>query len=574
MRNLRLDGVSRRLGGAGVAAAAAVIAAGLLFPAGLAAQTLPTEALPGVVEKPAPGVPEGIEEEGVGVEGVVPKPEEIAGADEVVATLTSVNISGVKVLKKSTVQAVAEPYLNRPVTRGEIAQLKFDIARLYYDKGYILVRVVTPPQDLSDGSLDIVVYEATVGNLQVRQDNLLRPYVVNALTSRVKSGEVFRESTVESMVNDFNDLNNVDATLNLMPGSAVGTTDLVLNLDKVKEDEQRVSVDNYGSELTGDIVGTINLEKTNLLRLGEKLDLDFTATDEGTYTIQGAVKVPIGFRNVMFEARALHSEIEIGDRLEALNADGQTDIYDVGFSSRLINMRRQIAEVRIGFQARSHQSDIANVLDTDDNIRQVFGEGTYLARFPNLLLFGSLRLAQGVDILDASDKGKVNATRALGDPEVLLVQPLIFVNYRPIPKGELRVQASGQYASDTVLSSDLFILGGYGSARGFEPAETTGDSGVQFTVEYDHTLYSWNYRGSAWSALAGPFVDGGHVFNRQNGQVQDSTLVSAGFGAEITTDVSRVGDTKLRFDLAFPLGSYDSPQVNNQTVYLRFIQTF
>ena len=378
------------------------------------------------------------------------------------------------------------------------------------------------------------------------------------------------------MVNDFNDFNNVDASLNLRQGKAVGTTDLLLNVVRADEDEQSVAVDNYGSQVTGEIVGRVNLEKSNLLGVGEKFDLDATISEDRTWSVAGSVKLPVGFRNVMFDARVFHSSIDVGNRsdLDALELEGRTQIFEAAFSSRLINMRRQILQLRAGLQMREHQSTPDTLQNTDDDVRQVFLETSYLARFPDLFLFGSLRLAKGVDIFGASQKGEVDATIEEGDPEVFLVQPLIFANYRPVDNGELRMLATGQIASNRTLSSDLFSLGGYGSVRGFLPAETTGQAGVQFSVEYSHTVWSGEWQGAELKAAVGPFVDGGHVWNRTDAAVQDSTLVAAGLSAEVETGASTVGVTKLRFDWAHTLGGYESQEVDNNTFYLRLSQTF
>ncbi|NQU71702.1 MAG: BamA/TamA family outer membrane protein [Rhodospirillales bacterium] len=276
----------------------------------------------------------------------------------------------------------------------------------------------------------------------------------------------------------------------------------------------------------------------------------------------------------MFDTRFIQSEIEVGDRLAALNITGDTSIFDAALSSRIINMRSQIAQVRAGFQMRQHKSFLSDVLSTKDNVRQMFVEGSYLARLPNLLLFGSLRLAQGMDAFGASEKGRNLATRAEGDPEVLLMQPTLFANYRSSDNGQIRATVTGQLASNTTLSSDLFVIGGYGSIRGFEPAETTGEAGVQFSVEYTHKLWSGNMHGKAVTASAGTFVDGGHVWNRIDAQTQDDTLLSVGVGAEVEAALTKFGPTKLRLDYARTLGDYKSQEVSPNSVYVRLGQTF
>jgi len=49
------------------------------------------------------------------------------------------------------------------------------------------------------------------------------------------------------------------------------------------------------------------------------------------------------------------------------------------------------------------------------------------------------------------------------------------------------------------LSSDLFAIGGHGSVRGFDPAESTGEHGLSLSREYAHVFDSV----SGWSLEAG-----------------------------------------------------------------------
>jgi hemolysin activation/secretion protein len=348
----------------------------------------------------------------------------------------------------------------------------------------------------------------------------------------------------------------------------------LLNIVKADEEEQAISIDNYGSELTGDYVGTLNFEKSNYFNAGEKFDVDVIVSDNTTHSVQGTFSIPTGFSNVMFDTRYIQSNIEVGDRLDALGIQGETDIFDFAFSSKLINMRKQVLQLRTGLQMRQHESFLQDTLTTKDNIRQMFVEGSYLARLPNILIFTSMRVAAGLDIWGAAEKGESDATRAEGDPEVVLLQPTIFANIRTSDKGTLQATMTGQVASNVTLSSDLFVIGGYGSVRGFEPAETTGEAGWQASIEYSHEIWSGNMSGKAVTASAGPFFDGGHVWNRLDAQTSDNTLLSAGVGAEVQAALTKFGPTTLRLDVAFSLGDYESEQVETATVYLRLGQTF
>ena len=137
-------------------------------------------------------------------------------------------------------------------------------------------------------------------------------------------------------------------------------------------------------------------------------------------------------------------------------------------------------------------------------------------------------------------------------------------------KDYLQTVLLGQLASKTVLASDLFMLGGYGSVRGFQPAEETGESGLQFSMEYSHRFVT-NER---WDIRVGPFFDAGTVYNRIEGSSVDLQLYSLGIGIETKANLFKFGESKLRLDWAHPVGSYESPTVDDDTFYFRVSQNF
>ena len=141
--------------------------------------------------------------------------------------------SGNSVESTARLQKVVAPYLNRKLTRGDLAQLKYDITRLYYEDGYILVRVVTPPQDLTKGNLQIAIYEAKIEKIE-NNKGIVAQFIIDGITSEITPGTVFNESEVESMVRDIDDLPGVAAAVDLRPGSQLGTTDLDLALKQVE----------------------------------------------------------------------------------------------------------------------------------------------------------------------------------------------------------------------------------------------------------------------------------------------------------------------------------------------------
>lgn len=546
---------------------------GLLLPV-MSIHAADEQRLPGVVDRPVSEPPADIRRQPAEVAiPAAPKGEDVADPNqELMSNLSQVVFKGVTVLDESILQEAVAPFLGKPLSAAGLAELKYAVTRQFYDRGYVLVKAVTPPQDVSDGILEVAIYEAKIGEITVHDESgTVRPYLVEQMTKRVESGEVFREGPVESMVNDVNDLAGASATINLRPGQQIGTTDMALQVQPADDDVQRFYVDNYGSELTGEFVGTAQLQKSNLLGWGETFRFVGRKSDGDLWSVLFGATVPTGLRNIKMDLDFLHSENEIGDRLAALDASGETTYFGVGFTSAIINQRHRKLAVRAGFEYRDVESFLADVTESEDNIRQVYLEANYLWNWTRTVGYASLRLTQGVDIFGASSEGDALASR-IGDPQATRLQPLIYLGHSPTENGMIKAIFTGQWASDRLLASDLFVIGGYGSVRGFETGQELAEGGILMNLEYQHKVFQRD----VWSVLIGPFIDAGRVFSKTDNVTIDDTLASAGIGVEISTTPSlwNYGDSNLRFDWAHTLGDYDSPRVDDNSYYFRFTQTF
>ena len=531
---------------------------------------------PGVIDRPVPEVPLPPPATPLPPLGGTPQPESVPDANAPIPTIKQVVFAGNGVMSNDDLQPIVAPYLNRPLTRGDLAKMKYDIARAYYADGYILVRVVTPPnQDLSQGILHVTVYEAKIEKVEVGKDAAVIPFITGAITSEVKPGDVFNETDVESMVRDLDDLHGAKASVNLAPGSQVGTTDLDVKVEKTNDFNQYISVNNYGSKLTGEWLFNAGLQWGNLLGLGELYNFQFTHSNENLLTVSGGIQTPIGIKNVILDASYLYSNSDINGDLSALGSDGTTNQFKIGLSSALLNTAKQKITVRLGFDAGHYQSNILDgTPESDDKTRHVTLDGNYLLRLPNTTVYAALQLSQGVSAFDGSEQGDAMLSRA-GNPETFIIRPTLFARQNlwtigGLGQASIKALASGQYGADALVASDLFAIGGYGSVRGFQPAEETGDSGAQFSAELDQEVFVRQ----GWGISVGPWFDSGWVWNRLPGAATDNALYSFGLGGELHTDVTTLGDTALRLDWAHPIGSYNATNVSSNTFYLQLLQNF
>jgi hemolysin activation/secretion protein len=93
--------------------------------------------LPGVIDRPTPEVNLPPLPRPLPPLVGAPTPQTVPDANAPIPIITQVTFSGNTVESTARLQKVVAPYLNRKLTRGDLAQLKYDITRLYYEDGYI-----------------------------------------------------------------------------------------------------------------------------------------------------------------------------------------------------------------------------------------------------------------------------------------------------------------------------------------------------------------------------------------------------------------------------------------------------
>jgi len=154
----------------------------------------------------------------------------------------------------------------------------------------------------------------------------------------------------------------------------------------------------------------------------------------------------------------------------------------------------------------------------------------------------SVEASQGLNVLDATEEGSANLSRADGRSDFTKVTA--FVTRQQGLWGNFGLQASvgGQWSAQPLLSSEEFALGGTGFGRAYDFSEVTGDLGAAASIElrYGRNLgkpwldafqvYGFYDIGSVWNDVAG------------TGKTRDS-ISSAGVGTRLTVT------PKFRIDL-------------------------
>ncbi len=531
------------------------------------AQSLPESALPGVLQK-------NLEQMKLPEKAKTYAPEkQKAPQKEVLQTnqqlsveLKEIRLSGVTKLAQDELDPIIKPFIGKPLTEQMLSDIKYAIAFKYFDKGYILIKVFSPPQVVSDGILDLLVVEGRIGSVvapNIEQSGVSQTLIENRIKD-LPLDMVFNQDDVETIIADLDNLADLDARVRLSPGQEFGRTNLNILLSPAEDEVQSIYVNNHGSSLTGQLQAVADLQKTNLFGLGETLS--FTGNmSKGRDSQQYAfsAKLPTGYKGITADVSYRQSNQDIGWLFKTLRSRGESEIFEIAASKYLVNTARRSVNLRGGLTKRTHSSAIANVPDTKDDITQLFVEASYLKRRTNAVMYAQARLSRDIAIWGANDENDIDGTRA-GAQRALIFEPTVYYSQRLSNASSFNATVRGQIASHRLPSSNLFSVGGYGSVRGFEPSYASAEAGISATLEYKHMVYN---NGRAVVEVI-PFVDWAAIKSRVQGSTPDRHLKSVGLAAEATFRPSEYAkEITLRTDVATPIGDYQNSSFEGARLY-------
>jgi hemolysin activation/secretion protein len=156
----------------------------------------------------------------------VPQPEDVDSHG--VRTDAGVVISGGLVVPApSEFQSVVSPFIGRPLTRGRLNDLITAVIVHYRGHNHPIVDVIVPQQDISGGTVQVLVLESRVGTVTVAGNRHFSDKEIRG-NFRVRPGDRIMADAMRSDLEWANQNPFHTSDVVYQPGTAPGTTDIVL----------------------------------------------------------------------------------------------------------------------------------------------------------------------------------------------------------------------------------------------------------------------------------------------------------------------------------------------------------
>ncbi|NEQ31092.1 MAG: ShlB/FhaC/HecB family hemolysin secretion/activation protein [Leptolyngbya sp. SIO4C5] len=476
-----------------------------------------------------------------------------ASPDETRVEVTDIQVTGSTVFDQETLTAAIAPFENRSLTLAELQQAADAITALYLQEGYITSRAILPSQTVTDGTVQITVIEGRLADIQVEGTARLRRYVRDriALAGLQPLNQAELEDQLRLLRADPL-FDNIEASLRA--GEGPGESILIVRVDEAEALAVTLSADNYSPISVGQERVSANIRYRNPAGLGDELFTSaYLSSETGSEIYELGYRVPLNAMNGTLQLRFAPSNFKIIDEDSigfALNVRGSADVYEASFRQPLIRTPREELALSLGFRHRDGETLIADFIQQDSRVSVIqFGQD-YLRRDLSGAWALRSQFSFGIDAFDATTAdspepdsqffswlGQIQRVQRLGADHLLIIQ------------GDL------QLASDSLLGSEQFIVGGGQSVRGYSQNVRAGDGGFRFSVEDRITLQ--RDEGGNPRIQVAPFVDMGAVWNRfdETETTDDNFLLGTGVG--FIVNLTSQWDTRL--DFGVPLIELDDP---------------
>jgi hemolysin activation/secretion protein len=369
-------------------------------------------------------------------------------------------------------------------TVNQLQQVAAKLSDYYHSKGLLLAQVVVPAQEVHDGIVELRVLEGVLEAVKVEGNKHYRSSALKAPFQPLV-GKAFEQDPTDAALLRLTEDPGLSVFGVITPGEAVGTSDLVLRVQRETPVEANIGVDNFGNKLSGEDRLDIALRWNSPLGLGDRFDIyglrTQTAGDSAAHTTYGGVDYRIPFnadRSALGLSYSLN-DYAVGQSLDITGKvkDGELVFHQEFFRSRngvlfgeLTGADKQ-ADLTFptGLPGQEHVIDVlATVGGRYSDDWRGFNEVTLS------YLHGSLSRPGAGDQLP-----RAGADLSYNLLDYHLQRQQALTKYE-----SLLFTVGGQWTRNALATLDQLALGGPASARAYEVAAYVADEGTYGSIEW------------------------------------------------------------------------------------------
>lgn len=444
--------------------------------------------------RPAPAVP------GVRPDAALPREESrpaLSAPDDQRIAVKEIRISGARAFPEAQLQALVQDAVGKELSLNELGALARRITDYYRGRGYLLTRAYLPAQEIREGRIEIAVLEGRIAGINIDNSSRLAPAVADAYLRRLQSDQQATEgAAVERSLLLLDDLPGVEVRSTLRPGTAVGTSDLDVQVRSQALLSGSVDADNTGNRYTGEYRAGATLNISNPSGYGDLFSLRVLGSGPGLKYARAAWQAPLGGTGLKGGVAYSELRYRLGRDFEALGAHGSARVATAWAAYPLIRSQNRNLNLQLSYDDK-HLNDLVDA--TASNTGKKLGVWTLglsgdrtdgflgggFSAYGAGLTGGRLKLDAASQLLDQGAGGyQTSGSYTKVTYSYMRLQRLG-------NQFSLYANLIGQAVGKNLDSSEKLSLGGAYGVRAYPQGEAAGDDAAVLNLELRWSVPGW-----------------------------------------------------------------------------------
>ncbi len=253
------------------------------------------------------------------------------------------NILGDNPLGDAAAQAILKPYLGQARGINDIEDAADALEKALSDAGHSFYRVTFPPQELSDGSIDLLFKRYKIGALYVMGHKFYSADNIKASLPALAPGDSPSTKQIAKALRIANQNPSKQVRVSLASGSSADEVDANIAVVDVKPHSISAWLNNTGTDISGDYRVGASVAHNNLFDRDHQASLTFITSPEGVDDVQQLAanyRIPFYALGGNLSLTAVQSDIDSGTVAGVFDVAGRGEVYSAAYVHDLNSIGR------------------------------------------------------------------------------------------------------------------------------------------------------------------------------------------------------------------------------------------
>jgi hemolysin activation/secretion protein len=454
-------------------------------------------------------------------------------------------VIGNTLLLASELERLFAPYTGKSKDFGDIQRALESLESAYRDRGYGVVQVLLPEQDITKGVVQLRVLQPQVGRVLIEGNTHFDNQNIRRSLPTVKEGESPNSKEIARNLQLVGEHPLKQTNVLLRSGAAEDQVDVNIKVTDDKPWRGFITLDNTGTSDTGYYRLGLGLQHSNLFNRDHTLTAQYVTspTDPNQVAIYGAgYRIPFYEWMSSLDLIAGYSDVDSGTVQGLFNVSGRGTIGMARWNYILPKWRDTEQKVAFGLDYRAFQNQVqfqgSGSIVPDVTIHPVSlnYNGLWRGAASELSFYGSFsrNIPGGTDGREEDWRAGTGSRQAVVDDYKIFRYGFNYVSqFRS--EWQMRIGFSGQYTGDALVSGEQFGIGGPDTVRGYLLRELAKDKGDAIQLElYTPDLARRVGLSESFRVRFLAFYDYGSVENNDTQPADKDSIASTGAGLRLS----------------------------------------